>query len=147
MCAGERVCACACGLQTRVSNPGRQEGSWFHTTDDTWVQPRDRLLRLSLPPGWGLSYYAIFQELLDPAFCFSSCLLPWRGPCSGSGVGSSPVPGRPRGRPSLPPSHAAFPGLPPSLGTDGVWTRRSLAHRPPRPTHIDGLPPLPELLA
>lgn len=79
--------------------------------------------------GWGLSYYAIFQELLDPAFRFSSSPLPWRGPWSGPGVSSNPVRGRPSGGGQVPlpatlPPHVPRP--PPSLGISGLWTHGSL---------------------
>lgn len=82
-----------CGLQTRVPNPreaGRQliphHGRHLGAAAGTVFCSSAFLLGAG-----GLSYYAIFQELLDPAFCFSSCLLPWRGLWAGSGVGSSPV--------------------------------------------------------
>lgn len=85
-------------------------------------------------PG-GLSYYAIFQELLDPACCFSSCPLPWRGPWSGPGVSSSPFRGGPSGggqvplAATLPPTSLA----PPPPGITSVQTPGSPADPSPGP--------------
>ncbi|CAI9179661.1 unnamed protein product [Rangifer tarandus platyrhynchus] len=62
-----------------------------------------RDLQLSLPVGRGPSYYAIFPELLDPAFCFSRCLLPRRGLGSGPRGQLQPCPSKAfRRRPSSP---------------------------------------------
>lgn len=82
----------------------------------TWVQLPDTFCSSAFLWGWGLSYYAIFQELLDPAFCFSSCPLPWRVPWSGPGVNSSPVRGRPFWKWPNSPSTAHLPRPRPPLG-------------------------------
>ena len=101
--------------------PGRLEGSWLGTEDDMCVLSPGRDLQLSLPVGRGPSYYAIFQELLDPAFCFSGCLLPRQGLGSGPRGQLQPCPSKafrrrpssPSGQPySCPPPHNGPP--PPS---------------------------------
>lgn len=70
------MCVCVCVCLRSSDEVLEPQGGWrvghFSTEDDTQVL----YLQLSFPVGKGPSYYAIFQELLDPAFCFSGCLLP-----------------------------------------------------------------------
>lgn len=83
----ECVCVCVCVCLWSSDEGPEPQGGWrvghFGTEDDTQVLSPGCDLQLSLPVGKGPSYYAIFQELLDPAFCFSGCLLPRRGLGSG----------------------------------------------------------------
>lgn len=66
-----RAWVCVCGLQTRVPNP-REAGRQLTPQRGRHVgaAPGTVFCSSAFLLGGGASYYAIFQELLDPAFCF-----------------------------------------------------------------------------
>ena len=106
MCVCVRACTRVC-VRLWSSDEGPEPQGGRKAADCTpWMTPgcgpRPVFCSPAFLLGWGPSYYAIFRELLDPAFCFSSCLLPRRGLGSGPGVSSSPVQGRPSGRGQVP---------------------------------------------
>lgn len=88
------LCVCTC---VRSSDQGAEPQGGRKAADSTpWTlgcSPQNGVVQPGLPVGAVLSYYAIFQELLDPAFRFSSYVLP--GGDFGLAQGSTPGPASP----------------------------------------------------